>query len=102
MAESGQEMITFVEGDPEYYKAIETFLHALPERVEDIQSAFDAQALQEFAAGLSSQRQADAQTSPDYADAVQEVNVIYKELDSMIQMCLVTQMSTDCQSETEL
>ena len=102
MADSGQEMLTFVEGDPDYYKAIETFLRTLPERIEDVQSAFDEQALQEFAASLSLQRQSDSvQTLPELANAEREVNAIFKELDSIIQMCLVTQMSTDCQPETE-
>ena len=103
MAESGQEMLTFVEGDPDYYKAIETFLRNLPGRIEEIQSAFDDQALLEFAASLSSEsRGSNAVTSPEHVGAEQEVNAIYKELDSIIQMCLVTQMSTGCQPETEL
>lgn len=102
MADSGQEMLTFVEGDPDYYKAIETFLHTLPERIEDVQSAFDEQALQEFAASLSLQRQSDSvHTLPELAHAEREVNAIFKELDSIIQMCLVTQMSTGCQPEAE-
>lgn len=101
MTDFGQEMLTFVEGDPEYYKSIESFLHVLSGRIEDIQSVFDDQALKEFAVRLTSQCQDDAFVPSDHVGAEQEVRAIFRELDSMLQMCLVTQTSTDCQPEAD-
>lgn len=107
-AESGRDIMSFVDGNPDYYSAIEAFVQNLPKRVEDIQAAFDSQALKELAVKLSASEQ--ERISIDHRDTEsfdrsapeQEVDKIFKEMDSMIQLCLVTQFKTDCrQSDGE-
>lgn len=47
-ADSGKNIVSFLEGDPDYKKAIETFIENLPARIDDIKNAYekgDAKAL---------------------------------------------------------
>ncbi len=99
-AETGERILSFLDGDPNYFNAIETFVQSLPERVEDIQAAFDGQALNDLAVKLSSSAQQTAESAgdclPDDNDPACEVDKIFKEMDSMIQLCLVSQFKQDC------
>jgi CheY-like chemotaxis protein len=40
-AESGKSIVSFLEGDPDYQKAIETFIENLPARVDEIKAAYE-------------------------------------------------------------
>jgi len=40
-AESGRSIVSFLEGDPDYQKAIETFIENLPARVDEIKAAYE-------------------------------------------------------------
>lgn len=102
-SEMGQDILSFVDGDPEYYTAIEAFVGNLPDRVEDIQTAFDSQALNELAAKLSSATRPDTTSSDqtcrhlqDITESAEDIDEIFSQMDSMIQLCLVTQFETDC------
>ena len=99
-AETGERILSFLDGDPNYFNAIEEFVQSLPKRVEDIQAAFDGQALNDLAFKLSSSARKPAELADDCLldenDPACEVDKIFKEIDSMIQLCLVTQFKKDC------
>jgi CheY-like chemotaxis protein/HPt (histidine-containing phosphotransfer) domain-containing protein len=40
IADAGGEIVSFLEGDPDYQKAVETFVENLPSRVDDIKNAY--------------------------------------------------------------
>lgn len=94
--ESGESILSFVDGDPDYFNAIEAFVKDLPKRVEDIQAAFDSQALNELAIKLSSSARKAGESGSDLLsdanDPAREVDKIFREMDSMIQLCLATQL----------
>ena len=107
MTDSGQEILSFVEGNPDYYPAIESILQELPDRVEDLQAAFDEQALSRLAVKLSLGQQDSDSLCPlmemagNQDDISRQVNDIFKELDSLIRMCLVTGFNPDSAAQTD-
>ncbi len=40
-ADSGKSIVSFLEGDPDYQKAIETFIDNLPSRIDEIKNAYE-------------------------------------------------------------
>lgn len=48
-AESGEEILSFLEDDPDYQKAVETFVENLPAKIEEMRKAFEKKDLKELA-----------------------------------------------------
>jgi len=48
-AEEGLEIVSFLEGDPDYQKAVETFVSNLPGRIEELKQAFENRDLKDLA-----------------------------------------------------
>jgi two-component system, sensor histidine kinase len=49
IADAGGEIVSFLEGDPDYQKAVETFVENLPVRVNEIKTAYTTGDMKDFA-----------------------------------------------------
>ncbi len=48
-ADEGKEILSFLEGDPDYQKAVETFVDNLPGKIEEMRKAFEKKDLKDLA-----------------------------------------------------
>ena len=104
-AEQGHEIISFLEGDPDYHKTIETFVDNLPGRIEQMRKALDAHNLKDLAfkahalkglggfAGFAVYTEKAAEI--ENAIRNQHVDKIQQQIDQMIQMCQRTVIKSD-------
>ena len=104
-AELGQEITSFLEGDPDYHKTIETFVGNLPGRIEEIRRALETDNLGELAfkihalkglggfAGFAvyTEKAARIEESLRHHD----VDKIQQQIDEMIQLCMRTTVKSD-------
>ncbi|MCE5187115.1 MAG: response regulator [Planctomycetaceae bacterium] len=105
-AQSGKEIVSFLDGNPDYRKAIETFVQNLPVRLEEMKQAFEKRDLRDLAfkvhalkgvggfAGFSVY----TEKAKTVEEAIKEdqLDVVAKQLDEMVNMCLRTRLKTDC------
>ena len=104
-AELGHEIVSFLEGDPDYHKTIETFVGNLPSRIEEMRQALDANNLKELAfkvhalkglggfAGFSVYTEKAARIEDSLR--LQDMDKIQQQIDEMIQMCVRTTIKSD-------
>lgn len=107
-AEQGLEITSFLEGDPDYHKTIETFVGNLPNRIEEMRQAackhdlkdlaFKAHALKGLGgfAGFAVFTEKAARLEESIRE--QDVDKIQSQIDEMMQMCLRTKIRTDTNS----
>jgi len=101
-AEEGKEIMSFLEGDPDYQKAVETFVENLPGKIEDMQKAFEKKDLKDLAfkahalkglggfAGFPVFTEK-AKYLEDLVKA-EDFDRIREQLDEMIQLCMRTKL----------
>jgi CheY-like chemotaxis protein len=105
-AEAGKDIISFLDGNGDYQKAIETFIENLPQRIDEMKQAFDQHDMKDLSfkvhalkglggfAGFSvyteKARQMEESIKRD------DIDKVYKQLDEMIKMCLRTRLKSDC------
>lgn len=101
-AEKGLEITSFLEGDPDYHKTIETFIHNLPGRIEQIRQALNKNDFEELAAkihalkglgGFAVYTEKTAQLEENLRE--QNVDKIQAQIDEMVQLCMHTKIKTD-------
>jgi CheY-like chemotaxis protein len=108
-AELGHEIVSFLDGDPDYHKTIETFVGNLPSRIEEMRRALEAHNLKELAfkvhalkglggfAGFSVYTEKAARIEDSLRH--QDVDKIQQQIDEMIQMCVRTTIKSNKGSE---
>jgi len=104
-AELGQEITSFLEGDPDYHKTIETFVGNLPGRIEEIRRALETDNLGELAFKIHALKGlggfAGFAVYTEKAVRIEEsllrhdVDKIQQQIDEMIQMCMRTTVKSD-------
>jgi len=105
-AGAGRDIISFLDGNPDYGKAIETFVQNLPGRLDEMKEAFACRDFQALAfkvhalkgvggfAGFSIYTEKARQME----DAIrqQQMDDIARQLDELMDMCLRTRLKSDC------
>lgn len=104
-AEQGQEITSFLEGDPDYHKTIETFVGNLPGRIEDIRQAFEKHDIKDLAFKVHALKGlggfAGFAVYTDKAAKIEEslrekdVDKIQFQIDEMVQLCMRTKIKSD-------
>jgi CheY-like chemotaxis protein/PAS domain-containing protein len=104
-AEQGQEITSFLEGDPDYHKTIETFVGNLPSRIADMRQAFEKQDFKELAfkvhalkglggfAGFAVFTEKAARIEDSLRE--KDVDKIQAQIDEMVQLCMRTKIKSD-------
>ncbi len=104
-AEEGYEITSFLQGDPDYHKTIETFVGNLPGRIEEIRQAFEKNDLKELAfkvhalkglggfAGFAVYTEKAALIENSLRD--QNLDKIQQQIDEMVDMCMRTKIKSD-------
>ena len=104
-AEQGLDITSFLEGDPDYHKTIETFVGNLPNRIEEMREALNNRDMQDLAfkahalkglggfAGFAVYTEKAAQLEASIHE--QDVDKIQAQIDEMVQMCLRTKIKAD-------
>lgn len=104
-AESGLDIVSFLDGNSDYQKAVETFVANLPQRVEDLKIAFDNHDMQDLAfkvhalkglggfAGFSVY----TEKARELEEVINEKDIdkIHMLIDEIIQMCMRTRLKSD-------
>lgn len=105
-ARCGREIVSFLDGNPDYRKAIETFVQNLPGRLEDMKAAFESRDLKSLAfkvhalkgiggfAGFSVYT--DKAKTIEESIKEQQLDKIQEQLDELVGMCLRTRLKSDC------
>lgn len=101
-ADAGKEIISFLEGDPDYQKAIETFVSNLPEKVNDMKAAFEKQDLKDLAFKAHALKGLGGfagfpvftEKAKQLEDTLKEADLekIRLQIDEMIQLCMRTKL----------
>ena len=104
-AEQGQEITSFLEGDPDYHKTIETFVGNLPSRIEDIRQAFEKHDFKDLAFKIHALKGlggfAGFAVYTDKAAKIEEslrekdVDKVQYQIDEMVQLCMRTKIKSD-------
>ena len=104
-AEEGHEITSFLEGDPDYHKTIETFVGNLPGRIDEMRQAFEKHDLKDLAfkvhalkglggfAGFAVYTEKAACIEESLRN--QDLDKLQQQIDEMIQMCMRTKIKTD-------
>ncbi len=105
LAAQGQDIASFLEGNPDYHQAIETFVGGLPQRIEELRQALEHNDMQELAfkthalkglggfAGFPVYTEKAAQI--EQAISVNDVTAIQQQIDEMVQLCQRTRVRSD-------
>jgi CheY-like chemotaxis protein/PAS domain-containing protein/HPt (histidine-containing phosphotransfer) domain-containing protein len=105
-AVAGRDIVSFLDGDPDYGRAIETFVQNLPGRLDEMKDAFESRDFRSLAfkvhalkgvggfAGFSVYTEKARQME----DAIrqQQIDNIARQLDELMDMCLRTRLKSDC------
>lgn len=104
-AEKGLEITSFLDGDPDYHKTIETFVSNLPGRIEQMRDALDKNDFDELAAKIHALKGlggfAGFAVYTEKAARLEEsirqrdIDKIQAQIDEMVQMCMRTKIKTD-------
>lgn len=103
---AGKEIISFLDGNPDYRKAIEAFVLNLPARLEEMKEAFENRDLKSLSfkihalkgiggfAGFSVY----TEKAKSIEDAIHEEQLekVRRQLDELVNMCLRTRLKSDC------
>lgn len=103
-AESGEEILSFLEGDPDYQKAVETFVQNLPGKIEEMRKAFEKRDWKDLAFKAHALKGlggfAGFPVFTEKAKCLEEtvkaedVERIAQQLDEMVQLCMRTRLQT--------
>ncbi|MEJ5259413.1 MAG: response regulator [Anaerohalosphaeraceae bacterium] len=101
-AETGGEILSFLEGDPDYQKAVETFVENLPAKIEEMRKAFEKRDWKELAFKAHALKGLGGfagfpvftEKAKDLEETVkaEDVQRIAQQLDEMVQLCLRTRL----------
>ncbi len=101
-AESGGEILSFLEGDPDYQKAVETFVENLPAKIEEMRKAFEKRDWKDLAFKAHALKGlggfAGFPVFTEKAKCLEEtikaedIQRIAQQLDEMVQLCLRTRL----------
>jgi CheY-like chemotaxis protein len=101
-ADEGREILSFLEGDPDYQKAIETFVDCLPGKIEEMKKAFEKRDLKDLAFKTHALKGlggfAGFPIFTEKAKALEETvkaedyDRIREQLDEMVQLCMRTKL----------
>ncbi len=106
-AENGCDITSFLDGDPDYYKTIETFVSNLPGRIDEMRDALNKQNLEDLAfkahalkglggfAGFAVYTDKAARLEQTIRE--QDIDKIQAQIDEMVQLCVRTKINTDKQ-----
>jgi CheY-like chemotaxis protein/HPt (histidine-containing phosphotransfer) domain-containing protein len=103
-ADAGGEIFSFLEGDPDYQKAIEMFVGNLPARVEEIRTACEKGDMSELAFKVHSLKglggfagfpvfTEKAKTMEETLKA-NEIDKLHSQVDDLVQLCLRTKLKS--------
>ena len=103
-AEDGMEIISFLEGDPDYQKAVETFVSNLPDKIEEMKKAFEKRDLKDLAFKAHALKGlggfAGFPVFTEKAKGLEETvkaedfDRIREQLDEMVQLCMRTKLQS--------
>jgi CheY-like chemotaxis protein/HPt (histidine-containing phosphotransfer) domain-containing protein len=101
-AETGGEILSFLEGDPDYQKAVETFVENLPAKIEEMRKAFEKRDWKDLAFKAHALKGlggfAGFPVFTEKAKCLEEtvkaedVERIAQQLDEMVQLCMRTRL----------
>lgn len=105
-AVAGRDIVSFLDGDPDYGKAIETFVQNLPGRLDEMKEALASRDFRSLAfkvhalkgvggfAGFSVY----TEKAKEMEEAIrqQQMDDIARQLDELMDMCLRTRLRSDC------
>ena len=104
-AGKGLEITSFLDGDPDYHKTIETFVSNLPGRIEQMRDALNKNDFDELAskihalkglggfAGFAVYTEKAARLEESIRE--RDIDKIQAQIDEMVQMCMRTKIKTD-------
>jgi HPt (histidine-containing phosphotransfer) domain-containing protein len=108
VAEQGGEIFSFLEGDPDYQKAIETFVDNLPNRVEEIKGAYEKGDMKDLAFKVHSLKGLGGFAGfPVFTEKAKlmeetlkanEIDTLHAQVDELVQLCLRTKLKSGTQS----
>ncbi|MBN2514052.1 MAG: response regulator [Sedimentisphaerales bacterium] len=106
-AEHGKSIVSFLEGDPDYQKAIETFIENLPNRVDEIKSAYEKGDLKDLAFKVHALKGLGGFAGfPVFTERAKimeqsikanEVDKVQAQVDELVQLCLRTKLKGEIQ-----
>jgi len=101
-ADKGDEIVSFLGGDPDYQKAIETFVDNLPARVEEIKTAYEKGDMKDFAFKVHALKGLGGFAGfPIFTEKAKrmeetlkanEIDKLYCQVDELVQLCLRTKI----------
>ena len=103
-ASRGDEVTSFLSGDPDYQKAIETFVENLPARIEEIRQAFDTENLQDLSFKIHTLKGLGGFAGfPVYSELAKSIEVavsesrldeVRRKIDEMVDLCRRTKLTS--------
>jgi CheY-like chemotaxis protein/HPt (histidine-containing phosphotransfer) domain-containing protein len=107
-ADQGGEIFSFLEGDPDYQKAIEMFVDNLPNRVEEIKGAYEKGDMKDFAFKVHALKGLGGFAGfPVFTEKAKlmeetlqanEIDKLHTQVDELVQLCLQTKLKSGTQS----
>lgn len=101
-AEEGKEILSFLEGDPDYQKAVETFVDNLPGKIEEMRKAFEKKDLKDLAFKAHALKGlggfagfpifTEKAKSLEENVKAEDLDRIREQLDEMVQLCMRTKL----------
>jgi CheY-like chemotaxis protein/HPt (histidine-containing phosphotransfer) domain-containing protein len=108
IADQGGEIFSFLEGDPDYQKAIETFVDNLPNRVEEIKGAYEKGDMKDFSFKVHALKGLGGFAGfPVFTEKAKmmeetlqanEIDKLHTQVDELVQLCLRTKLKSGTQS----
>jgi CheY-like chemotaxis protein len=102
VADAGGEIVSFLEGDPDYQKAVETFVENLPVRVEEIKTAYKKGDMKDLAFKVHALKGLGGFAGfPVFTEKaklmeqtlkVNEIDKLNYQVDELVQLCLRTKI----------
>lgn len=106
-AEAGKQIVSFLEGDPDYQKAIETFVENLPNRVDEIKKAYEKGDLKDLAFKVHALKGLGGFAGfPVFTEKAKimeqsikanEIDKVQAQVDELVQLCLRTKLKGEIQ-----
>jgi CheY-like chemotaxis protein len=106
-ADHGKNIVSFLEGDPDYQKAIETFIENLPNRVDEIKTAYEKGDLKDLAFKVHALKGLGGFAGfPVFTEKAKimeqsikanEVDKVQAQVDELVQLCLRTKLKGEIQ-----
>lgn len=104
-AQQGCDISSFLEGNPDYYKAIEMFVNGLPGRIEELRQAmehndpkdlaFKAHALKGVGGFAGFPIYTEKAARMEEAISAGDMDTVQRQIDEMVQLCLRTKIKSD-------